>query len=93
LWVVFGFLMPNFRSLEFSSGLLEIIRFRVSNHRLRSFRQFNVDALPNPEAWMAQYSRLWGGTPEPGFQYIQRGTAIGVEHFFDQSVFPHLKFE
>ncbi len=72
---------------------LKIIPFRVSHQSLRSFRRLDVDALANPEAWMARYSLLWGGTPEHSFEYIQRGTAIGVEHFFDQSIFRHLRFK
>jgi hypothetical protein len=36
---------------------------------------------------MERYSKVWGGVPDHGFEYIQRGTRIGVEHFFDKSIF------
>jgi hypothetical protein len=71
---------------------VRIMTFRVNNKQLSSFRHLNVDALPEPEAWMSRYSKLWSGTPAHSYQYIQRGTAIGIEHFFDKSVFRHLKF-
>jgi hypothetical protein len=44
------------------------------------------------EAWLARYSRLWGGTPDYDLEYIQRSTNFGVEHFFARSVFHLLQF-
>lgn len=42
---------------------------------------------------MSQYSKLWGGTPNHGLEYIQRGTNMGTEHFFDKSIIDLLKFK
>ena len=71
---------------------VRIMTFRVGNRQLSSVHSLNVDALVDPEPWMSRYNKLWDGTPNHKYQHIQRGTAIGVEHFFDKSVFQHLRF-
>ena len=74
---------------------LEIVSFRVSNRKLASFRQLDIDALGDPAAdeWLERYSLLReNGVPNHGLQYIRRGTNFGVEHFFHRSVFRHLRF-
>ena len=73
---------------------VEIVKFKVSDKKLAEFKSLNVDSLGDDEAaaWMERYSKLWGGTPEHGLEYIQRGTNIGVEHFFDKSIFKFLDF-
>jgi hypothetical protein len=71
---------------------LRIVSFRVSNARLAAYRRLVVDSLQDADAWMERYSKVWGGVPDHGFEYIQRGTRIGVEHFFDKSIFGDLEF-
>jgi hypothetical protein len=71
---------------------LQILSFRIRDRVLSSFRCLRVDALEDPEAWLSRYSRLWGGVPDHGWSYVQRGTEIGVEHFFAKAVFRHLRF-
>jgi len=66
--------------------------FRVGKGALQRFRSLRVDSLADPEAWMTRYSRLWGGVPDHGLQYIQRGTHMGPEHYFSSSVFGDLRF-
>jgi hypothetical protein len=71
---------------------LRIVSFRVSNARLTAYRRLVVDSLPDADAWMERYSKVWGGVPDHGSEYIQRGTRVGVEHFFDKSIFGDLEF-
>jgi hypothetical protein len=73
----------------------KILEFSVSNKALEKFKSINIDALSdsNAEKFMRKFSRLWGGTPNHGYEYIQRGTNIGREHFFSKSVFNHLLFK
>jgi RHS repeat-associated protein len=71
---------------------LQIQEFSIKNSTLNKFSRANVDGLSNPEAWMGRYSRLFGGTPDHGLQYIQRGTNFGTEHFFCKDVFKSIKF-
>ena len=70
----------------------EVMEFSVRNRDLANFRRLDIDSLPDPEAWMTRFSRLWGGVPDHGLDYITRQTAIGMEHFFGSSVFSKLRF-
>lgn len=72
---------------------VQVKSFSVSDDALLSFRSANVDALENPEAFLSRYSKLFGGTPDHGLEYIQRGTQFGTEHFFDKSVIHILQFD
>lgn len=71
---------------------LKIVTFWVSIEDLLDFKQLDVDSLPAPEEWMSRYSKIWGGVPDHGLEYIRRETSMGKEHFFDQSIFDKLKF-
>ncbi len=73
---------------------LEIVLFRVPSTVLSAFQQLHLDLLSDAETeeWLARYSLLWGGTPDHGLEYLQRGTQFGAEHFFARSVFHHLHF-
>jgi RHS repeat-associated protein len=70
----------------------KIIKFSIPKHELSKLKNINIDSLANPEVWMSKYSRLWGGTPSHGYQYIIRGTAMGQEHYFHFSIFHLLRF-
>ncbi len=72
--------------------VLEIVRFRIYYADFRNLKKLRVDSLPDPEKWMSKYSKLWGGVPDHGLEYITRETAIGREHFFHKSIFNKLKF-
>jgi hypothetical protein len=71
---------------------LQILRLDVASRDLASFRSLDIDALEDPGAFMSKYSRLWGGDPTHGYDYLTRGTHFGVEHFFSKSVAHMLKF-
>jgi len=78
---------------------LRILRFVVLRCRLQSIATIDVDAQPDPDAWMRQYSLLGTDTPRPhGAQHIRRHTGVprgedtAVEHYFGRSVFPSLLF-
>jgi hypothetical protein len=71
---------------------LKIVEFSVDEATLASFKQVDVDSLHDPDAWMQQHSKLWGGTPDPSIEYARRQTAIGQEHYFNKSVFNKLSY-
>ena len=82
---------------------LEIYSFSIRNSTLRGLSSFNVNALSDSaaESWMNSNFRPWGGTPNHGFQWVQRGTGnigttasprFGTENFFHHSVIPRIKF-
>ena len=73
---------------------LQIVRFEVDDRRLRAYRHLDVDALgvPGADEWLDRYSRLRGGLPDHGLEYIRRGTRFGTEHFFHKAVFGDLRF-
>jgi hypothetical protein len=62
---------------------LRVLKLTMSEKDFAGLSKLNVDALADPEAWMMQNSKLWGGTPTHGMQYIQRGGANMAEHYFD----------
>jgi hypothetical protein len=66
--------------------------FSVSEHDLSSMRSLNIDSLPDPGQFMSKYSRLWGGTPNHGYDWLMRGTQFGTEHYFSNAVFDLLRF-
>jgi len=74
-------------------GGLQILKFSIKESRLLKLRTIMVDALENPEGWMQKYSKLWGGTPNHGADYVVRGTAMGNEHYFSSRIFPLLRFK
>ncbi|SFF60433.1 hypothetical protein, partial [Thermoflexibacter ruber] len=73
-----------------------ILAFRIKTNILNSLRQLDIDSLTNPEEWLSKYSKLWGGIPNHGLQYIIRGTGEAMrgakEHFFHHTIFSFLKF-
>ena len=71
-----------------------IIEFTIENEKLNNFKSINIDNLPDfaQEEFMNKYSRLYGGIPDHGYEYIQRGTNFGVEHFFSYTIFEFLNF-
>ncbi|WP_164929139.1 YdhR family protein [Gloeobacter violaceus] len=71
---------------------LEVIEFQINEAELSKLKFVNVDEQPDPDAWMNQYSRMFGGNPDPTLEYVQRGTDFGVEHYFAASVFRILQF-
>jgi len=78
---------------------LRILRFMVLGRRLQSLPTIDVDAQPDPDVWMRQYSLLGTARPLPhGAKYIRRHTGLprgddtAVEHYFARSVLPHLLF-
>jgi RHS repeat-associated protein len=71
---------------------LETVEFSVDDANLASFKQVDVDAHADPEGWMQEHSKLWGGTPDPSIEYVRRQTAIGQEHYFNKSVRNKLNF-
>jgi hypothetical protein len=71
---------------------LEILMFGIKNTELNAFSRFDVDSDQDPDAWLDRYSLLRGGNPDHGYEYVTRGTQIGVEHYFSKSVFYHLHF-
>lgn len=43
--------------------------------------------------FLDKYARLNGGTPNHRYDYIQRMTGLGVENYFNKSVYGKLKFK
>lgn len=72
----------------------QILSFTIDNNDLNNLRSININALSDNDAaaFMNQYSRLFGGTPNHGYDYIQRGTNMGVEHYFSSIIFDLLNF-
>jgi hypothetical protein len=73
---------------------LNIYEFRVFNDDLANMKSLDMTKLSDDEivAFLNNYAKLNGGTPNHGLEYIRRGTNIGVENYFDSSVFKYLKF-
>jgi hypothetical protein len=71
----------------------------VLRRRFQSMRTIDVDAQPDPDAWMRRHSLLGTATPLPhGAEHVRRHTAVprgqgtAVEHYFAHSVFGNLFF-
>ena len=69
-----------------------IVEFSVNLDNLKSL---NIDALPQDQIdiFMMRYSRLYGGTPNHGYDHLQRGTNYGVEHYFSYLIYELLNFK
>ena len=78
-----------------SSGVqanLTIVQLRINNANLSSLKSFIVpqnDHLAN--AWLGKYSSLYGDGLPHDFQYVQRMTGLGTEHYFSSDIFPIFK--
>jgi hypothetical protein len=85
----------NFLLDVYEEPARSILEFRVRRSDLASFKSLDVDALGDAaDAWVVRYSKLQGGVPDHGLEYITRGVGerFGREHFFDKSVFSKLHF-
>ena len=69
-----------------------IVEFSVNLDNLKSL---NIDALPQDQIdiFMMRYSRLYGDTPNHGYDHLQRGTNYGVEHYFSYLIYELLNFK
>lgn len=74
---------------------LQILEFEVSQADLSKMKQLDLTKMTDDEvnAFLDSYARLNGGTPNHGYEYIQRMTGLGVENYFNKSVFEKLKFK
>jgi len=72
-----------------------ILEFSIDNNVLSQLNTINLNELSDEdaEAFMSQYSQLWGGTPNYAYDYIIRGTAIGNENYFSKFIFNLLHFD
>ena len=77
-----------------TSEPLTILRFEVNNSDLNSMRTFDSRGLTDNELnnFFDQYARLYGGTPNHGYDHIINETNMGVEHYFDKTIFEKLNF-
>lgn len=82
-------LLKRYKHLE--NETFSILKVDVDEQILRSFKSLKVDDLADPDEFMKRYSKLWDGTPDHGYDYIIRDVNLGSEHFFDKSVFKHLR--
>ena len=73
---------------------LSILQFRVYDSDLANMRTFDTRGLSDDELndFFSQYARLYGGEPNHGFDYIINDTNLGVEHYFNKTVFDKLHF-
>jgi hypothetical protein len=73
---------------------LKIMEFNINMSQLKNLNGFKVpaeDAAANK--WLETHSSLFGsGTPH-GFNYIQRTTSMGVEHYFSKQAFQLFKIK
>jgi hypothetical protein len=73
---------------------LNIHEFKVYYKELAKMKSLDMTKLSDEQVdeFLDKYAKLNGGTPNHGFEYIRRGTNIGVENYFSSSVFEYLKF-
>jgi len=80
-----------------SSGVtsnLKIIQLEINSAKLSQLRSFVVpteDAAAN--AWLLKYSSLFGSGESSGYQYIQRSSGMGTEHYFSADMFNQFKIK
>lgn len=74
---------------------LTILQFDVSHSDLSKMKQLDLTQLSDDSVndFLDRFARLNGGTPNHGYDYIQRATNIGIEHYFSKSVFEQLHFK
>ena len=74
---------------------LQILEFEVLQTDLNKMRQLDLTKMSDDEVntFLDSYARLNGGTPNHGYDYIQRMTGLGIENYFNKSVFGKLKFK
>jgi hypothetical protein len=71
---------------------LKIMEFSISKAQLQGLNGFKVSANDDiANAWLEAHSSLYGqGTPH-GFNYVQRMTGMGMEHYFSPQAFKLFK--
>ena len=74
---------------------LQILEFEVLQTDLNKMKQLDLTKMSDDEVntFLDNYARLNGGTPNHGYDYIQRMTGLGVENYFNKSVYGKLKFK
>ncbi|MBQ8188505.1 MAG: RHS repeat-associated core domain-containing protein [Lachnospiraceae bacterium] len=74
---------------------LQILEFEVLQTDLNMMKKLDLTKMSDDEvnAFLECYARLNGGTPNHGYDYIQRMTGLGVENYFHKSVYKKLKFK
>ena len=77
------------------TGGLQILEFEVSQTDLNRMKRLDLTKMSDDEVnmFLDSYARLNGGTPNHGYDYIQRMTGLGVENYFNKSIYEKLKFK
>ncbi|OQP50213.1 hypothetical protein A4D02_27685 [Niastella koreensis] len=70
------------------------MEFSITKSQLKSLNGFAVSADDEiANKWLETHSSLYGqGTPH-GFNYVQRMTSMGVEHYFSKQAFQLFKMK
>ena len=73
---------------------LSILKFEVYDSDLVNMRKFDTRVLTDDELndFFDKYARLHDGKPNHGFDYIINDTNLGVEHYFNKTIFEKLHF-
>ena len=67
---------------------LKIVQIQISGSNLAKLSSFVVPAEDQAaNAWLQAHSSLYGSGIPHGYQYVQRATSMGMEHYFSSNIF------
>jgi len=78
-----------------TSEPLSILQFNVNDNDLSNMKTLDTRNMSDAqrESFFGQYGVLYGGEPNHGYDYIINNANLGVEHYFNITVFDKLHFE